>query len=537
MGTKPYRNISTRNTPQNQPIEGTVPNSAGGHAFPVDDWTRLQRFLILGSEGGSYYAGEKKLTRENADALARCITKDGPRTVQTIVDISVSGRNPKQHPVMFALAACTGAADPVTRAAALDAIPVVCRTGSHILLFAQYVEQFRGWGRGLRSAVGNWYLNHQSLDLQLAKYPQREGWSHRDLLRLAKPRPERGSEVDHALGWVTGKYEPVAGFLAGVEDARTANAKQLVALIEEHRLPWECVPSDKLNDPLVLEALLPHMPLGALVRNLNRYTIAGVFKPLSVDLAWVVDALTDETNIKRSRIHPLNVLIAQRTYAGGKGVKGKGTWHPIGDITDALEQCFYKAFQNVEAANKRTLLALDVSGSMTWSTLAGTNLMPRDASAAMALVTQATEPVTHVMAFASASYGRIGSRVGSRGHDGIMPVEITKRSTLASAIKAVSSLPAGGTDCSLPMLYALNEGLQVETFVVYTDSETWAGKTHPVQALKQYRNTMGIPAKLIVVGMVSNGFSIADPNDAGMLDVVGFDSAAPAVMADFSAGR
>jgi 60 kDa SS-A/Ro ribonucleoprotein len=33
--------------------------------------------------------------------------------------------------------------------------------------------------------------------------------------------------------------------------------------------------------------------------------------------------------------------------------------------------------------------------------------------------------------------------------------------------------------------------------------------------------------------MVSNGFSIADPNDAGMLDVVGFDAAAPAVIADF----
>lgn len=38
--------------------------------------------------------------------------------------------------------------------------------------------------------------------------------------------------------------------------------------------------------------------------------------------------------------------------------------------------------------------------------------------------------------------------------------------------------------------------------------------------------------KLVVVGMVSNGFSIADPDDAGMLDVVGFDAAAPQVIAD-----
>jgi len=56
---------------------------------------------------------------------------------------------------------------------------------------------------------------------------------------------------------------------------------------------------------------------------------------------------------------------------------------------------------------------------------------------------------------------------------------------------------------------------------------------HPVQALQAYRRQSGIPAKLVVVGMTSNGFSIADPDDAGMLDVVGFDTAAPRLIADF----
>jgi 60 kDa SS-A/Ro ribonucleoprotein len=51
--------------------------------------------------------------------------------------------------------------------------------------------------------------------------------------------------------------------------------------------------------------------------------------------------------------------------------------------------------------------------------------------------------------------------------------------------------------------------------------------------LQKYRNETGINAKLVVVGMVSNGFSIADPSDGGMLDVVGFDTAAPNVIADF----
>jgi len=88
----------------------------------------------------------------------------------------------------------------------------------------------------------------------------------------------------------------------------------------------------------------------------------------------------------------------------------------------------------------------------------------------------------------------------------------------------------------LPMLYALENKLSVETFVIYTDSETWFGKIHPAQALRDYREKMGIPARLIVVGMVANQFTIADPTDNGMLDVVGFDSAAPELMADFARG-
>jgi 60 kDa SS-A/Ro ribonucleoprotein len=83
------------------------------------------------------------------------------------------------------------------------------------------------------------------------------------------------------------------------------------------------------------------------------------------------------------------------------------------------------------------------------------------------------------------------------------------------------------------MLYAMEKGLEVDAFVVLTDNETWAGRCHPVRALKQYRQKTGIPAKLVVVGMTATGFSIADPDDAGMQDVVGFDAGAPAVMADF----
>ena len=75
--------------PQTEPLDDwQVRNSAGGYSYPVDQWKRLERFLILGSEGGSYYATERTLTRENVDAVKECIKTDGIRTVKAIVDIS-----------------------------------------------------------------------------------------------------------------------------------------------------------------------------------------------------------------------------------------------------------------------------------------------------------------------------------------------------------------------------------------------------------------------------------------------------------------
>lgn len=97
---------------------------------------------------------------------------------------------------------------------------------------------------------------------------------------------------------------------------------------------------------------------------------------------------------------------------------------------------------------------------------------------------------------------------------------------LDDVVRLTEGLPFGGTDCALPMLEGMKHGWPVGVFVVYTDSETSAGAIHPAQALRRYREKTGIAAKLVVVAMASNGFGIADPEDAGMLDVVGFDTAA-----------
>jgi 60 kDa SS-A/Ro ribonucleoprotein len=228
-------------------------------------------------------------------------------------------------------------------------------------------------------------------------------------------------------------------------------------------------------------------------------------------------------------VHPLQVLTALKTYAQGRGMKGQGTWAPVSQVVDALDGAFYLSFENAPSTGKRIMLALDVSGSMGSPVHGMPYLSCREASAAMALVTAATEPQHRFVAFTNGGYRSMWGHIGS----GLTPLSISPRQRLDDVVQSIGSLPFGGTDCALPMVEALKHRWEVDAFVVYTDSERWAGDVHPAQALRAYRERMGIAAKLIVVAMTSNGFSIADPDDAGMLDVVGFDSATPNVISDF----
>jgi 60 kDa SS-A/Ro ribonucleoprotein len=418
----------------------------------------------------------------------------------------------------------------------------VCRIGTHLMHFADYAQGFGGWGRGMRKAVGAWFNGKPAdqLAFQLAKYQSRDGWSNRDLLRLAHPRAASPSH-DRLFAWaVKGELpagaadDPALALIVAMDELRKmddvlAGAK----LIRDKRIPRECVPTEWLKFPEVWDALLEAMPMTAMIRNLATMTRVGLLTTGSAATKRVVAQLRDQPRLAKARVHPIAVLAALLTYKSGRGVRGSGEWQPVAAIIDALDAAFYASFGLVEPAGKRMLLALDVSGSMSCGVVAGVpNLTPRVASAAMALVTAATERDHAFVAFTAAP-GGYGGKWGG-GDAGITTLSISPRQRLDDVVNAVSSLPMGGTDCALPMLWAQKHRVDVDTFCVYTDSETWAGSVHPAQALRAYRDARGIPAKLVVVGMTSNGFSIADPNDAGMLDVVGFDTSTPPVIADFA---
>lgn len=547
------KHVNPVKTPQNRPIPGReaamVQNAEHAYVFKIEDEKRLERFLTIGTEGGTYYAKEGKLTRENAATVGRLLATKPGYVLGRAATISDEGRAPKNDPAIFVLAmGCSLKDNAEAREAAKVAFPKIVRTGTHLFQFAEMLKTLGRPvnGRFLKGLVGSYYTSREAEQVayQVAKYRNRAGWTHGDILRVTHIAP-KDPAMDSVFHWVRKGVEgaewseekgllvkgmAVPKIIEGLEKVKgQTNPKIVVGLIREYGLTREMLPTEVLNDPRVWEALLENMPYTAMLRNLGNMSKVDLIKATSKAEKLVCERLTDAERVQKARVHPINVLTALKTYNRGSGIKGSNTWRVSQRVSAALDDAFYMAFKNVEPTGKNVYWAIDVSSSMTswgWGEQ-GYILTPHEIATAFALVGAKTEPNSWVFGFC---------------HD-MKDLRITRKDTLESALKKTQD-SFGSTDCAIPMQHARSRGMDIDAFVVITDNETGSAhgfgaygrrsSEHPAQALRSYRKAMNKrAAKLVVLGVTATECSIADPEDMGMLDVAGFDSAVPQLVADF----
>lgn len=557
MARDPLANVSTIATPQNEPIPGRtdqVKNAAGGYLFAKDVWTRLEDFLILGTTGGTYYVGEDKLTAENAGVLFRAIAEDGPRVVALLTEISTARppRAPKQRPALFALAAAYAKGDADTRQAAKTALAKVARTTDHLAQFFGYYKNLGGKatargsaptvGRSLRTALGSWFLAGSADDVAFKackaaqrKTPQGESFALRDVLRISHPVAD-AEQRKTLFGWIAGNVtdEQARAALPAVDRFLTAKAvtdpAEAVRVVTTARVPWEFLPDAMLKEPAVWEALIETVGMTALIRNLARMTRLGTLKPMAEATARAVVRLTDQEALLRARIHPMDAWLAMRVYASGQAQPNpradRQTWAPVPAILDALEETYELSFGNVEPSGKRLLVAVDSSGSMSGGYYGGGVIVggspigtPYEVGCTMAVMLARIE----------------------KGNVHVIDVDTsvhTSKVTPRTNLREIASWrpSGGGTDLSLPFSWAAKEWMDVDGIVVFTDNETWAGRSHPTQALAAYRRSVNPNTRVVVAAMTAAGYSIGEPNDAGVLNVAGLDASLPLIVNGFIRG-
>ncbi len=531
-------------TPQTEPMPGMIPNNAGGFFYGISDWERLDRFLLLGTDSGTYYVNSNKLTKENAEITFKLLNDvDFRMVIDRAVELSTENRLPKNDTALFVFALAAAHTKVEVRQYAFQELPKVLRTATSLLMFVDFVTSLRGWGSALRKAVGRYFLDtpEDKLALQAVKYNNRHGWALRDLLRVSHPKIAKNSSRNDIIQWILGKEERHDEGVLALSNSFTHSShlilgvKVINALYESYKssadchkpisihdiyvtivnfnLPREAIPTELLNNKEVWKGLLFHMPITAMMRNLAKMTNVGLFDDSGM-VDHVVHQLSNEDVIKQ-KLHPMQIMLALRTYAKGRGELGKLTWTPNSRIIDALDLAFDASFKNVVPTNKKILVGLDVSGSMIHQCLGSPILSCVAVAAAIGCLFVRTEPNATIIGFDTQ----------------IRPLGLSPRQRLDDIIKNMGS--GGGTDLSLPVRYALHESKFYDAFVIVTDNETWAGNQHACQALNEYRKRINPKVKLIVIAASANGGSIAHPDDPLSLGIGGFDPSIPQIVSEF----
>lgn len=520
-------------TPPNRKLKGLktkqVLNNAGAFVFSTTETQQLDRFLMCGSMDGTFYVTPQKLTEQNCQTILKLINKNGVVALRRTLDLVLANRMVKIQPALFVFALGIKHGDESTKKFAYDHISSLCKTSTQLFgLLNELKGLGKGWSSGLRRGVAEWYLTRDmdTLAYQILKYRQRDGWTHLDAIRLSHPNPDLSPHQN--LSGIFAYIKLVdqdskkqfkivpkdCPLILAYEAAKTATGKKLTALITESKLTWEMVPTEQLNKPEVLEALLPSMPLMALIRNLNRYSKAGLTAKYHECMSLIYSKLTNPTEVSRSGIHPIFVMNSLSTYSKGRGVKGSGTWDVSPEVIEALEKCFVLSFKNATQTNANILVGIDVSGSMS-EKAAGTNMTCSQVGNLVGAITLKAEPKADLIHFDTSYF--------SPGYN--------KNSSLTSILNWPSN--GGGTDCGQVFKYALDRRKKYDGIVIYTDSETWAGKRHALEWLSEYRQKINPNVKVIEVAMASNPRTLLPQNDPNVLRIVGFDASVHKLITEF----
>lgn len=514
---KTYTNLK----PKVRKAKPTLTNNAGTKVFAIGDKEKLERFLMIGTFGGTYYASEQKLTDEATATLIQMIETSPSIVLDLTAKFVREKRLLKLDTALYVLALLVTYGSQQTKNEAYKLVGPFCKTATHLFTFMSMCKDIRGWSKGLCNAVAKWYTSktEDQLVYQWLKYGNRAGFTHRDAIRLSHPVPvnKRQNTIFHNMVGRNDLLLDNTQFCAYTEVQKYKEHKHstadIIECIQSGKLTWEMVPTELLNEKPILLQLTSNMPLMALIRNLNRITNADIFARATAQSGAILTRLTDAKEVEESGIHPIFVLNAIKTYAQGHGDLGSLTWSPNQRVLDALNTTFELAFKNIETTNQRVLVAVDKSGSMNHNAT-GTKMTCTQLAGAMALTNLKSMNNATVITF-DTQY---------------QEVQFGARTSYDDVLAKLGH--GGGTDCGQAFKYALDKKLDLDAIIIYTDSETWAGSQTSHDLLAEYRRRYNKNVKVIEVAMVANQFSNY-PSGRDVLRVVGYDSNVPELIAKF----
>ncbi|HEY0912624.1 MAG TPA: RNA-binding protein, partial [Bradyrhizobium sp.] len=258
----------------------------------------------------------------------------------------------------------------------------------------------------------------------------------------------------------------------------------------------------------------------------NTFARHGVFdSPSATKL--IADRLRDREAIGRARVFPYQLMVAWKQAAADVAA----------EVRDALQDAMEIATENVPAMDRGRGVWVfpDISGSMH-SPVTGYR---KGATSAVRCI--------DVAALIAATILRTNPRGGVLPFESkVVDVVLNPRDSIMTNASVLSSLPAGGTNCSAP-LAELNRRRESADVIIYvSDNESWVDSPHfgrfgggPTQTMTEWSTfvSRNPGAKLVCIDL--QPYQTAQAVDTGRNDVLnigGFSDQVFDLIAEFAKG-
>lgn len=267
-----------------------------------------------------------------------------------------------------------------------------------------------------------------------------------DIIRMVHPAPATRSR-EALLGYVIGRPHDATALppIVSRYEAYKAGSRS-----ETPNVPFQMLTALELKTCDWI-TIARNASWQATRMNLNSFARHGVFEdPEMVEL--IAQRLADPDQMARAHVLPYQLLVAHAM-----------TGHDVPElIRQSLEEALERATANIPTIPGRTVLCLDVSGSMQ-SPITGHR---RGSTTAVRCVDVASlfvssilrkNPLAEVIPFT----------------EGIVRVRINPRDTVVTNARLLASLPPGGTNCSAPLAELNRRRALVDTVIFVSDYESW----------------------------------------------------------------
>lgn len=442
---------------------------------PVEE--QYVQTLLTNSLGQTYYASQDQLLQE-AGEVHRAMLAEDPAFAARALPYARQHGYMRLQPV-FGLALLSQVAGPHFE----EAFDGVVLIPNDLMDFMSIVRSLRGGegGRRIKRLAGRWLADN--LDEYWAiKYggDKSSGYSLADLIRTVHPNT---GEARPLFDWLLGKEADLSGLpqVAAFERLkRAATDGERVAAIREGRLPHEVVTPFAGGSRAVWEALVPNLPVFALVRHLQALERHGV---LDGAREIVEQRLTDPQTILASKMFPFRFLTALERV--------RTPW-----VADALRAAADLALENIPEIRGRTAVFVDRSGSMAgnyvWTAaLFGIALMRKAGLNGRLLLFD-----TAVEEFA-----------------------VSARDTIVSQAERIQA--GGGTDTSAPLRQLLHERYRADNLILITDEQQNAGAPF-YGVLGEYRRKVNPEVRVYIIDVSPYRNALTPTNDARTWYVYGW---------------